>query len=368
MKNTVCIEHENQCPILRKAKGGKARTSTNGVILSAVNDLLFANVAIALALLFLITPTLTAQNAAHPGARTVIDAHNCYPYFEWWYDRIDRALSAGTPLAIEQDLAWYTDEKTGKSWSIVTHGLPGYGNEPTMKQYFFERVRPVVEQALRDGDRGNWPLITLNLDFKTEEPEHLRAVFALLKEYQDWLTTAPRTDDAAAPQPLEVRPILVLTGESDAQEKVFYDEVPVGSKLLVFGAAHTNENDEMAAPDVLEPVRATNYRRWWNNPWGVVEKGGQTKAGEWTKEDNLRLRALVEHAHQNGLWIRFYTLDGVDKKEDLSCHGWFSDYNFGSYAAAQARWRAALEAGVDYIASDQYEALGKFIRENSSRH
>jgi hypothetical protein len=334
-------------------------------------DLFFARLAatVLFMLCSLTAPILHAQDAAHPGARTVMDAHNCYPYYEWWYDRIDRALSAGTPLAIEQDLAWHTDAKTGKSWSIVTHSAPGYGNEPTMKQYFFERVRPIVEQALRDGNHGNWPLITLNLDFKTEEPEHLRAVFALLKEYQDWLTTAPRTADDATPQPLDVKPILVLTGESDAQEKVFYDEVPVGGKLLVFGAAHTTaEKDEMAAPEVLEPARATNYRRWWNNPWGVVEKGGQNKAGGWTKEDNMRLRALVEHAHQNGLWIRFYTLDGVDNKQDLSCHGWFSSYNFGSYAAAEARWRAALAAGVDYIASDQYEALGKFIQENTSQH
>jgi hypothetical protein len=348
MNDTFCIGlQENGCPILSPSlrQGGKAQT------------LIFS-------LILLFSPFVHAQNAAHPGARTVMDAHNCYPYFEWWSDRIDRALSAGTPLAIEQDLAWYTDKKTGKSWSIVTHGLPAEANAPTMKQYFFERVRPIVEQALRDGNHGDWPLITLNLDFKTEEPEHLRSVFALLKEYQDWLTTAPRTADGATPLPLDVRPILVLTGESDAQEKVFYDEVPLGGKLLLFGAAHTNQKDPMAAPEVLEPARATNYRRWWNNPWEVVEKGGQTKAGDWTKEDNLRLRALVEHAHQNGLWIRFYTLDGVDKKEDLSCHGWFGSYNFGSPSAAEMRWRAALQAGVDYIASDQYEALGKFIKEN----
>jgi hypothetical protein len=333
-------------------------------------NLLFMSVAATLlfALASLIAPSLNAQDAARPGARTVMDAHNCYPYYEWWSDRIDRALSAGTPLAIEQDLAWHTDKKTGKSWSIVTHSAPGYGNEPTMRQYFFERVRPIVEQALREGNHGNWPLITLNLDFKTEEPEHLSAVFALLKEYQDWLSTAPRTSEAGTPQPLDVRPILVLTGESDAQEKVFYDDIPVGGKLLVFGAARTNAKDPMAAPEVLEPARATNYRRWWNNPWGVVEKGGQNNAGEWTKEDHLRLRALVEHAHQNGLWIRFYTLDGVDNKQDLSCHGWFSSYTFGSYSAAETRWRAALEAGVDYIASDQYEALGQFIRENAKAH
>ena len=324
-----------------------------------------ASVSLLTAVCLLMPSEVLAQKSTAPGARTLMDAHNCYPYYEWWSDRIDRALSTGTPLAIEQDLAWHTDKKTGKSWSVVTHSAPGYGNEPTMKQYFFEQVRPVVEQALRDGNKGNWPLITLNLDFKTEEPEHLRAVLALLNEYRDWLTTAARTADDTTLQPLEIHPILVLTGESDAQQKVFYDDIPVGGKLLVFGAAHTNEKDEMAAPEVLEPARATNYRRWWNNPWGVVEKGGQTKAGEWTKEDNLRLRALVEHAHRNGLWIRFYTLDGVDKKEDLSCHGWFSSYNFGSLSAAEARWRAALEAGVDYIASDQYEALGKLIRENS---
>ena len=49
-----------------------------------------------------------------------MDAHNCYPYFDWWSDRIDRALSAGTPLAIEQDLYWHTDKHTGKSWSVLT--------------------------------------------------------------------------------------------------------------------------------------------------------------------------------------------------------------------------------------------------------
>jgi len=294
-----------------------------------------------------------------------MDAHNCYPYHGQWSDRIDRALSAGTPLAIEQDLAWYTDTKTGKSWSIVTHGLPGEGTEPTMKQYFFERVRPIVERALREGNHGNWPLITLNLDFKTNEPDHLRAVLALLHEYRDWLTTAQRTADGTTPQELHVRPILVLTGDSDAQQKVFYDDVPVGGQLLLFGAVHTNEKDPLAAPEILEPERASNYRRWWNNPWNVVEQGGQNKAGEWTKEDDLRLRSLVEHAHQNDLWIRFYTLDGVATPQELKLHGWGSDYNFGSFAAAKQRWQAALAAGVDYLASDQYEELGQFIKNQS---
>ena len=85
------------------------------------------------------------------------------------------------------------------------------------------------------------------------------------------------------------------------------------------------------------------------------------ESGEWTQEKMARLRALVEQAHRNGLWIRFYTLDGATK-EELSCHGWFHDYNFGSVDAALVRWRAAIAAHVDYVASDQYELLGAETR------
>ena len=305
----------------------------------------------------------SAQQNFLPGSRSVMDAHNCYPYWEWWSDRIDRALSAGTPLAIEQDPYWYVDPQTARSWSVVAHGAPVNGHEPTLEHYFFDRIRPVVEEALRKNDRRDWPLITLNLDFKTEEPEHLAFVWNLLMKYRDWLTSAERTADEHKLSPLEVKPVLALTGESDKQAKVFYDQVPVSGRLLVFGAAHTNNRDPMATPHVLEPEPASNYRRWWNNPWSVVERGGQTQAGDWTPQDELRLRSLVEHAHQNGLWIRFYTLDGATTDE-LSCHGWFRSYNFGSLDSATKRWSAAKKAGVDFIASDQYEDLARELKQS----
>lgn len=301
------------------------------------------------------------DHAAVPGSRSVMDAHNCYPYFGWWSDRIDRALAAGTPLAIEQDLAWYTDPKTGKSWNVVAHGEPFTGQEPTMEHYFFDRVRPIVLKALREGNHGNWPLITLNLDFKDDNPQHIEAVWQLLSKYQDWLSTAQKSANPSEVTPLTVRPILVLTGQQDAQQKIFYDKVPVGGRLLVFGAVHNHDADPMAAPSVIEPEVASNYRRWWNNPWDVVEQGGQTKAGAWTKADDARLRALVEHAHKNHLWIRFYTLDGETVPQE-SCRGLFHEYNFGSVQAAEIRWHAAEQAGVDYIATDQYQKLAAMLR------
>ncbi|HTB97600.1 MAG TPA: hypothetical protein VK716_11365 [Terracidiphilus sp.] len=303
-----------------------------------------------------------AKNAATPGARSVMDAHNCYPYGEWWSNRIDRALSAGTPLAIEQDLGWYTDPKTGKSWSVVTHGDPLNGDEPVMEQYFFAKVRPIVEKALAEGNHGDWPLITLNLDFKDNKPEHLAAVRALLLKYRAWISEASKGADANVVEPLTVRPILVLTGESDAQQTVFYDELAIGDPVLAFGAVHSGDKDPEGTPAEIDSEKATNYRRWWNNPWKVVEAAGQPHAGEWTEAKAQRLRALVERAHANGLWIRFYTLDGATEAE-LSSNGWFHGYNFGSLDAARTRWQAAMDAGVDYIASDQYELLGKEVRE-----
>ena len=91
----------------------------------------------------------------------------------------------------------------------------------------------MVERALQSGKRKDWPLITLNLDFKTEEREHLEFIWRLLGEYEDWLCTAPRTATPETPAPLELRPVLVLTGSSDAQQKVFHDAVPRGWPLAL---------------------------------------------------------------------------------------------------------------------------------------
>jgi len=108
-------------------------------------------------------------------------------------------------------------------------------------------------------------------------------------------------------------------------------------------------------PTQLERIPpASNYRRWWNNPWSVVEAGGQRNAGDWTQADAARLQSLVSVAHAKKLWIRFYTLNGHAESESL---GWTESYNFGSLAQARLRWQAAIAAGADFIATDQYEAF-----------
>lgn len=304
-----------------------------------------------------------------PGSRVLMDAHNAYPENGRHADRLRRALSVGVPLAIEQDLVWVRDPATGAGRSIVSHGEPVTGDEPSLDEYFFSAIRPVMERALRENQRASWPIVTLNLDFKTNEPAHHEAVWALLGRYEAWLTTARRLPDGGV-APLEAGPLLVLTGEADAQERTFYDRVDVGGRLRLFGAVHSRVVQPATPPDMrapggdgrpgVWPDARTNYRRWWNLPWEAVERGGQTRAGEWTPDDEQRLRNLVEAAHGARLWIRFYTLDGHDPTDIGG--GWTPGYNFGSLAAAERRWEAAVRAGVDFVAVDQYEAFGRVLR------
>ena len=213
--------------------------------------------------------------------------------------------------------------------------------------------------AFLQNDRAHWPVIILHFDFKSNDPQLLQSVWNLLDEYRDWITTAVKTADPLDLAPFDPKPLLVLTEDSDAQEDV------VGAQLRVFGSAHTKplpgntdrERAHFAAtlpPEELLAERPTNYRRWWNNSWLEVEESGQASAGDWTPTDMHRLQALVDHAHRLGFWIRFYTLDGFSSKED---RGWNKTYNFGSRQAVLKRWQAALDAGVDMIATDQYEDL-----------
>src|SRR5262245_55844883 len=81
------------------------------------------------------------------GHGSLLHAHNCYPERGQWGDRIERALSTGpSPIAIEQDVMWVAPAAGRPGRSVVAHDTPPVGDEPTLEQYFFERVRPIVER------------------------------------------------------------------------------------------------------------------------------------------------------------------------------------------------------------------------------
>ena len=298
-----------------------------------------------------------------PGARTWLHAHNCYPHAGEHADRIGQALAAPLPwVAIEQDLVWAQDASAPDSGRpVLSHEKELIGGEPSLDEHFFARVQPMLDRALAEGDRSRWPILVLHFDFKTNEPTHHRAVWDLLGRYERYLTTAVKGSDPARVEPLRPGPLLVLTESGPGQEEAFFGRLAPGQTLRLFGTVpppDLSDGDQRRRheldPATLVVGGPTTYRRWVNLPWDAVEQGGPASAGEWTDVESRRLRALVARAHGLGIWIRFYALNG-HAPDDHS--GWSSSYNVGSLDTVKLRWRAAMDAGVEFIATDQYEAF-----------
>ena len=290
-------------------------------------------------------------NTFTPGSRVQVLSHNAFPDHGKYGDRLDRALAAGLPTAIEQDLAWVD----GKS--LLIHGPRAVGtDDPTLESYFIPKVKPIIEKALKDGNKGNWPLI----------------------RYDAWLTKAEKTPDISKQSPLELKPLMVIVedkGADDLKQQFFYDAVPVGGKIRVFGSPDKFDENPMKLPreqkeeavammvnrdpEQLVSKKADNYRRWFGVNWGFVEKGGETKAGEWAKASEARLKKFVDFGHRLGYFVGFYCLDGYSATED---QGWDKSYNFGSKEKVAARWQALVRAHADFISTDQVEEVARVIK------
>ena len=217
-----------------------------------------------------------------PGQRSLVDAHNAYPQHGQYADRIDNALTSGTPLAIEQDL--FLRRNGGSVQVVVAHDSSELEHAPTLEEHFFQKVAALMDGALVDKQLDQWPLIVLNLDFKVRDTALFDAVWNILGQHEHWLTTAVRTD-ADSSTTLEAGPLLVLTGTDSAQRAHFHDRVPVGQRLRLFGAlpvpappgkdAREQTRNVMGmSPEQLITGGAYGYVRWVNFPWHVVEAGG----------------------------------------------------------------------------------------------
>src|SRR5262245_6840401 len=161
--------------------------------------------------------------------RVTLHAHNCYPEEGRWTDRLDRALGTHVlPIAIEQDVVWYVDPATGKGRSVLAHGGDPTGKEPTLDEYFFARVRPIVERAIAENHRETWPVVYLHFNVRGLEAPHLQYIWDMLGRYESWLTTAERRADDRL-MPLKVGPLMVLT--EDGQDEIFYDRDRKSTRL-----------------------------------------------------------------------------------------------------------------------------------------
>ena len=153
---------------------------------------LFATLTLSASFALAQTPDLDFLNHNEP----ILDAHNCYPYEGHWNDRVRRALNSGFPVSIEQDLAWFVDPATGKGRVVVSHTPHPTGTEPTLEDYFFKQVTPVVGKILAEDKRSEWPLIVLHFDVQDNQTALVQAVWEILGQQEEWLSTAVKTSGA----------------------------------------------------------------------------------------------------------------------------------------------------------------------------
>jgi len=170
--------------------------------------------------------------------------------------------------------------------------------------------------------------------------------------------------------------VLVEDKQDDIKQKFFYDQVPVGGRIRVFGSVskfdenptHLPKDKKAEAiallstidPEQLVPRKADNYRRWFGTNWAFIEKGGETGAGDWTPAAEERLKKFVSYGHRLGYLVGVYCLDGYTEAEN---QGWDKDYNFGSKEKVMPRWQAAVRVHADFVSTDQMEDVAAVIRQ-----
>ena len=135
---------------------------------------------------------------AHARARVLLDAHNCYPEADRWADRIDRALATGIRRGDRAGSRLVRGSGHGQARSIVSHGEPFTGREPSLESHFFERIRPLVEKALRRAAAARPGRSSCSTSIsKTNEPEHHRGAVGDARQVRIVADDAP----SGAPTP-----------------------------------------------------------------------------------------------------------------------------------------------------------------------
>ncbi|HZS52641.1 MAG TPA: hypothetical protein VFA54_17360 [Bryobacterales bacterium] len=301
------------------------------------------------ACLLCLLPAASLRAADYP-RQWFLNAHNCYPAGDHGADRLERARRSGLSV-IEIDLAWSERRRR----AVITHTTKLTGSEPTIEAYFWKPMLPELEKM----PRGR-PGILVIFDFKDHQPGTVKQVYQFLQRRRALITACGKRGDSPA-TPLDWRPLTVLLSGDQEAIAMFERLTPPTEPYLAMGnrePPNDNKFQENVANYFPEP--ATAFYRVFNFNWAHIEKSRNNQAGDFTPEERNRLIELVEAGRSKGYWLRAWTLNADST-------AWSPEDNFGSREALLARWRAAWEAGLDNVATDEYELAGEFLRSLGSR-
>ena len=98
-------------------------------------------------------------------------------------------------------------------------------------------MKPIIENALSQGNKGDWPVLVRYLDIKNDPLEHIQVMAKVLDKEEAWLTTDVKSGDIKGQSPFDLKPLMVLVEDkqNDIKQKFFHDDIPVGGKIRAFG-------------------------------------------------------------------------------------------------------------------------------------
>jgi hypothetical protein len=296
---------------------------------------------VGLTLLLALVPPTEALASGTPRPLP-ISAHNCYAENRTDNPKLAEALALGSDN-IEIDLGW--DDAANEL--IVGHDAkprPGVAY-PRLETSLIPALTSHLKMPRPDGA----PTV-LTIDWKTGRPEAVLQFKKLLDAHADWFSSAPK----AADSPLTTRRLTVCFSGSEAAKDAYDSLIPVGGTYRAFRdrVVSGRYDDNVSA---YIPGKSTAYLRFLAFHWGTIERGGPASAGDWTPAEMDRLRAMIALAHRRGFRVRLYSLNGHSGALGGS-------YRFADDATAKVRWLAAADAGVDWIAGDEYKEMVDALR------
>ncbi len=247
--------------------------------------------------------------AASPVPLPNAHAHNDYEHSRPLLDGVDQGF-----CSVEADIHLIEGQL------LVAHNVEDVKPERTLQALYLD---PLLERARRYKGRiyPGGPEFTLLIDIKTEGEETYRALSKVLLDYQEMLTGMRTTGTFAR------RAVFVIISGNRPAEMIAAD-----SPRLAGIDGRIDDLGTTMSPELMPLISDR-----WNRHFQWMGEG------PFPEEEKLKLKKLVEKAHQSG---RRFRLWAIPDKEDA--------------------WRELHAADVDLINTDDLAGLASFL--NSVNH
>ncbi|HEV8354186.1 MAG TPA: phosphatidylinositol-specific phospholipase C/glycerophosphodiester phosphodiesterase family protein [bacterium] len=237
-------------------------------------------------------------------------AHNDYEHARPLLDALERGFTS-----VEADI-WLVGGDL-----LVAHDLAAARPERTLKALYLDPLRRIVQQNGGRVYAGYGYAFQLLIDIKSDAAATYRALHEQLRGYEPMLTLFTPTATRAGPI------LVVISGNRPR-------EIMMGQTLRYAGYdGRVTDLGALAASKSFMPLVSDNWALQFR--WGGL--------GPMPDDERGKLKSIIDRAHVRGQRVRFWATPDAPG------------------AATEAVWLELLRAGVDYINTDQLDALREFL-------